>query len=247
MKKKRTYMQKKYIKFLAQQIVESKLSYDRNTATMKHDDSDPDQRHGLYRDGKLIKAYNTKGEADNVKSRDPKFKDATVKKIAEGGMGGLNRAAPAQDVSYEKVLNDVTDTWKGQKVKVTEISASKKVEWADKATKYRDVETAKAQATGSVAPGVEKKTGDRAEKSMKIKHKYSAPVNEQYLQELSVNRLQNYSKGVGQMDPAITPKYKMVKHHEGRSKAENRIAHMTGNRNNKMYESKLQEFLNLIE
>lgn len=38
--------------------------------------------------------------------------------VEEGGMGGINRCAPAQDVSYEKVLSDVYDAWKGQKVKV---------------------------------------------------------------------------------------------------------------------------------
>ena len=64
-------------------ISENKFSYDRKTATMKKDDSDPDQRHGLYINGKLVKAYNTREEAENVKARDAKFRDATIKKIAE--------------------------------------------------------------------------------------------------------------------------------------------------------------------
>lgn len=38
--------------------------------------------------------------------------------VEEGGQGGINRAAPAYDVSFEKVLDDVYDAWKGQKVKV---------------------------------------------------------------------------------------------------------------------------------
>ncbi len=100
--------------------------------------------------------------------------------ISEASMGGINRCAPAQDVSYEKVLNDITDEWRGQKVKVN---------------------------------------------------------------ELSVKRLKQYSQDVQQMDPATTPKYKMVKHGEGYAKANHRIAHMTGDRSNKMYESKLGEFL----
>lgn len=100
--------------------------------------------------------------------------------ISEASMGGINRCAPAQDVSYEKVLNDVTDKWRGQKVTVN---------------------------------------------------------------ELSVKKLRQYSQGVQQMDPATTPKYKMVKHGEGYAKAGRRIAHMTGDRSNKMYESKLGEFL----
>lgn len=35
---------------------------------------------------------------------------------------GINRCAPATDVSYEKVLSDVTDEWRGQKVTVNELS-----------------------------------------------------------------------------------------------------------------------------
>lgn len=40
--------------------------------------------------------------------------------VEEGGMGGINRAAPAYDVSYEDVLNDVYDKWRGQKTKALE-------------------------------------------------------------------------------------------------------------------------------
>lgn len=45
----------------------------------------------------------------------------TDESIKEGGMGGLNRCAPSNDVDYEKVLDPVKDTWKGQTVKVTEL------------------------------------------------------------------------------------------------------------------------------
>jgi hypothetical protein len=38
----------------------------------------------------------------------------------EGSMGGINRCAPSTDVSYDKVLNDVTDKWRGDTVKVKE-------------------------------------------------------------------------------------------------------------------------------
>lgn len=40
--------------------------------------------------------------------------------IKEGGMGGINRCAPSNDVSYQDILNDVTDKWRGDTVKVGE-------------------------------------------------------------------------------------------------------------------------------
>ncbi len=44
-----------------------------------------------------------------------------IPRLEEGSMGGINRAAPSNDVSFEKVLNDVTDKWKGQTTKVNEL------------------------------------------------------------------------------------------------------------------------------
>ena len=38
--------------------------------------------------------------------------------VNEGGMGGINRCAPSNDVNYQDVLNDVTDKWRGSTVKV---------------------------------------------------------------------------------------------------------------------------------
>jgi hypothetical protein len=93
---------------------EAKFEFDKKTGGMKKDDSDPDQRHGLYLNGKLSKTYNTKQEADNVKKRDPKYKEATVKKIAEGSMGGINRV-PNLALKYDKVLDEVKDRWKEEK------------------------------------------------------------------------------------------------------------------------------------
>ena len=62
---------------------ESRYKFDKKTGQMAQDNEDPDQRHGLYIDGKLVKTHNTKQEAEIVKQRDPKFKDAEIKKIAE--------------------------------------------------------------------------------------------------------------------------------------------------------------------
>ena len=191
MKKKGINMHDKYIKLLAQQIAEGKFSYDKKTATMKRDNSDPDQRHGLYRDGKLVKTYNTKGEADNVKSRDPKFKDATVKKIAEGGMGGLNRCAAAQDVSFEKVLSDVKDKWKGDTVTVTEIGKDKAHDWADKSRAWRS-----KQDIHTTNPKIIAKADQRGGREMKIHNKHghkNDPVrHSKELEESYADRLKKF-------------------------------------------------------
>jgi hypothetical protein len=65
-------------------VAEARFEFDKKTGGMKLNKEDPDQRHGLYgADGKLIKATNTKDEAENLKNRDPKYKNATIKKIAE--------------------------------------------------------------------------------------------------------------------------------------------------------------------
>lgn len=165
-----------------------------------------------------------------------------AKQLVEAGMSGINRAAPATNVSYEKILNDVTDTWKGQTVKVNEISANKKVDWANKATKYRDAETAKG---GTPDAKTDKKIGDRAEKSMNIKRRYSAPTNEETITELSVGKLKHYSSNAKEVDPSTTPKYKLVKHAEGYAKANKQIARKTGDRT-KNYESILQQYVRSI-
>ena len=159
--------------------------------------------------------------------------------LFEAGMGWINRCAPSNDVSYAKTLDTVTDTWKGDKVSVDEMSKDTEKKWVAGANKWRDHQTAKH---GHANPKIIAKADRRAERAMKISQKHSQNIN-----ELSVDKLKQHNQGVRQMDPATTPKYKMVKHHEGEQKAATRIAHMTGDRNNKMYESKLQEFLKLRE
>jgi hypothetical protein len=101
-------------------VKEARFDYDKKLGNMTLNQDDSDQRHGLYVNGKLVKTYSTKDEAENVKMRNPRYSSAIVKKIAEGGMGGINRCAPANDVSYQDILNDVTDKWKGSTVTVQE-------------------------------------------------------------------------------------------------------------------------------
>jgi hypothetical protein len=176
---------------------------------------------------------------DNGKGLTMKINQFDSEDLFEGSMGWINRAAPSSDVSYDKVLDPVTDKWKGDKVQVSEVSKDTEKKWVAGANKWRDEQTAKG---GGADPKIVDKADRRAERTMKIKQKHDKPLN-----ELSVETLKKHNQGVANMNPATTPKYKMVKHHEGEQKAATRIAHMTGDRNNKMYESKLQEFLKLKE
>ena len=77
----REYLEGKQVQGMA----ESGYAFSSKTGKMEKNDSDADQRHGLYINGKLYKTYNTKSEAENVQRRDPKCKDAVIKKIANEG------------------------------------------------------------------------------------------------------------------------------------------------------------------
>lgn len=70
----------------------------------------------------------TSSEQEKKGTRDPAVVDKmdkraeytikAINKVGEGSMGGINRCAPANDVSYQNILNDVTDKWRGSRVKV---------------------------------------------------------------------------------------------------------------------------------
>lgn len=64
------------------------------------------------------------------------------------------------------------------------------------------------------------------------------------LNELSVKTLKSYKEKVPDVDP-MADKYKAVKHAEGYGKASRQIAHKTGDRSSKAYESRLQEFVDM--
>lgn len=161
--------------------------------------------------------------------------------IAESSAQWINRSAPAQDVSYEKTLGPTTDTWKGQKVTVTEISKGAEEKWVAGANKWRDEQTANG---GGADPKIVDKADRRAERTMKIKNKH-APKKQ--INELSVDALKKYSDNVEKMDPATTPKFKMVKHEEGHAKANHKIAQKTGDRSSKMYESMLADIMEAFD
>lgn len=82
--------------------------------------------------------------------------------------------APAQDVSYEKILSEVTDKWKGQRVQVTELSPGKEKDVAAALNKYRSGVSPEEYYTN---PKVQKKVDRRAERSMKISSKHAASAN----------------------------------------------------------------------
>ena len=67
----------------AKGVAEGRFELDRKSGQMRHNKDDADQRHGLYVNSKLVKTCNSRAEAETVKKRDVKFKDATIKKIAE--------------------------------------------------------------------------------------------------------------------------------------------------------------------
>jgi hypothetical protein len=91
--------------------------------------------------------------------------------LVEAGMSGLNRVAPAQNVSYDKVLNDVTDKWNGQKVIVKELSVDKLKTYASTSKdvdpmttpKYKMVKHADGYNTANKK--IASKTGDRRAKT----------------------------------------------------------------------------------
>jgi hypothetical protein len=49
--------------------------------------------------------------------------------MAEGGMGGINRCAPSNDVSYEKVLDEVRQKWKSNKNNMLESKITSAVDY----------------------------------------------------------------------------------------------------------------------
>jgi len=87
-------------------VNEGKFEYDKKTGQMgykKHDDDDSD-RYGLHVDGKLKRTVFGKSAADNLKKRDPKFKDAVIKKLDEG-MWDYVKGAGQETVNKAKQIS----------------------------------------------------------------------------------------------------------------------------------------------
>jgi hypothetical protein len=84
-----------------QDIAEGRFELDRSTMQMKHTTTDPDQRHGLYINGKLVKTVNGQEAANELCRRDPRFQNAIVKKLAEDATGGASCSSTVATVVGE--------------------------------------------------------------------------------------------------------------------------------------------------
>ena len=120
--------------------------------------------------------------------------DNDKKKVKEGGEGGINRSAPSNDVSFEKILNDVTSKWKNQRTKVTELKAETELNWAQLANKYRDAETAKFMQSGYLDPKVVDKTDRRADRTIKIHNKHHGLNNRQQDEAIDMSQFADILK-----------------------------------------------------
>ncbi len=140
--------------------------------------------------------------------------------LNEAGMSGLNRAAPAYNVSYEKVLNDVTDKWKGQKVQVNELSGGKETEWAKKSAQWRS-----QQPMDFKDPKKTAKAERRAGREIDIKNK-TKPTNEQQLTELSKGKYASVQAALNDPKRAQTAKnnYQLSKDPEANARAKKLLA-----------------------
>lgn len=67
--------------FTESNLNEGTYKFSGKTGQMEYDNSDPDQRHGIYINNKLIQTFNSKDEADNAVKRDRRFANGVVKKI----------------------------------------------------------------------------------------------------------------------------------------------------------------------
>lgn len=95
----------------------------------------------------------------------------------EGSMGGINRSAPAQDVSYEKILDEVMEKWKEEQLNELSVDKMQKYISAAKAAPWRGLSKAKNNAAGA-AKAVDKinaKTGNRTGNNPKF-----GPINTQH-------------------------------------------------------------------
>lgn len=102
-----------------------------------------------------------------------------AKKTQEGSMGGINRCAPAQDVSYEHVLDEVMSMW--EKERTDELSVGKLKAYKDAAS---SPDVAKhspllkivkhTQGANTAAKKIRTKTGDRTGMSQPTRGTYES-------------------------------------------------------------------------
>lgn len=148
---------------LVMEVTEDRIDEISNEVLAKYkqaagkDASDADKKGDFEKGNKrfsgIVKA--TKKQFDNDK-----------KKTDEGSMGGINRSAPAVDVSYEKVLDEVKQMW--EKEQLDELSVEKLRAYKDAASspniaKHAPLRTVvkRVQGANTADQKIRTKTGDR--------------------------------------------------------------------------------------
>lgn len=107
----------------------------------------------------------TKKQFTNDEKKNSKIDDP----VGEGSMGGINRCAPAYDVSYEKVLDEVMEKWQND---LNELSVGKLKSYMNSA---KDPKQRNSRSLGQLSKSVQgvkqadqkirTKTGDRTRKN----------------------------------------------------------------------------------
>lgn len=102
-------------------------------------------------------------------------------KTTEGSMGGINRSAPAQDVSYEKVLDEVMNKWL-QETQINELSVEKLRAYQKAAAAPSNIKTRPMRKLAKTVVGyknagdkIAAKTGDRSGRGAK-----TGPINSKH-------------------------------------------------------------------
>jgi hypothetical protein len=150
-----------------------------------------------------------------VQATKKQFANDAKKTTKEGTMGGINRCAPAQDVSYEKMLDEIM---KEEEMKLNELSVGKMQDYVDTAKSTQGFRSgrslgkiAKTTAVGvpTAKSKINAKTGNRTGSAPKY-----GPIREQSLEErlatfvdeAFMNPWHGYVPGEkGKADPKLSP------------------------------------------
>lgn len=172
--------------------------FNRKTGLMGIETSPDNERFGVFVHGKLLKTFWSPEEAnyyaDGYERRNPGAK-ATIKNLdsaSEGSMGGINRSAPAQDVSYEKVLDEVMNMWK-EACRTDELSVDTMQNYRKAATSPSSVKTRPLRKLAKTVVGVKRagdkiasKTGDRTGNRPKYGQIHTGTFEERLAEFLNV-------------------------------------------------------------
>ena len=105
-------------------------------------------------------------------------------RFGEGTMGGINRSAPANDVSYQDILNDVYDKWKGDTVVVNELSSGKMNDYKDAAASEKSFRTRPLRKLAKSVHGVARATDKINTKAGADRHGHQVATYEDRLADI---------------------------------------------------------------